>query len=537
METHFKKAITKLQAIIIALIIIVAVVAAAYYVSVPPVPTPIKQELIIGTTDRPTTLDPGSLLTSAAAWLDSFVLDTLVRNNPETNEIEPWLAKSWEISEDGKTIDFYLEEGVMWHDGTEFTAEDVKFTIDREFHLLGVMNYLITMNVEGAEVIDTYHVRITTKYNMPIIMLRIFTCSLYAMVPKENIRQTAGNMTAWGDEAWGYDVFVGTGPYKLLEYVRDQRLVFERNDNYWAKRKGFDPTLDKIVYKMIGDAATLRMALEKKEIDITWRGLDPLDIPALIANPDIEVYETPFDLQSLELFPAADPILNNTKVRQAIAYAVDIEEVLEKGWKNRGTLTYSHIPSLAPFWYLPTFEKYHHDPEKAMQLLAEAGYPDGFETDMYLMSEYVDVATVIKQNLKEVGIKLNLHLVDRVELRSMRRGGEVPIECAWWWPDYADPHNWETELIEYHMDYAGWSGPALERYLEVAELAKEESDDNVRKTYYDELQQIAAEEVWIYPIAYTYKSTAAQKYVKDFYHYYNFYSEIFGYGYCSIEKP
>jgi len=527
-----KTGITKIQAIAIIAIIVIAAIGGVFYYQSGLMPAPTaEQVLVIGTTDRPTTLDPGSLLTSAAAWTDQFVLDTLF-TFANGSELIPWLAESYTISEDGKEIDLYLEEGVMWHDGSEFTAEDVKFSIDRESYLPGVMNYLITMNIESCEVIDTYHVKIKTIEAMPMIMLKILSSSLYAPVPKDNIQETAENATAWGCDAWGYDVFVGTGPYKLVEYVIDEKIVLEKNDNYWAKTKGYDPTIDTIIIKYYGDPAALRMALETKEIDITFRGLDPLDIPDLIANPDIEVSEIPFTFEYLDMHLNHAP-LNNTKVRKAIAYAVNVTNVLEKGFKNRGVITYSCMPPPAEFWYNTLFAQYHYDPDMAVELLTEAGYPDGFNIELYLHSELIDPCTVIAADLAEVGIDVKLVLVDRVEIRNLRRNGFIPMEVGGWFPDYPDPHNWMTEIFFYHQSYSYWHS---ERFEELEILEKSASDDNTRKTYFSEMSQIVAEEVPLYPLAFVHKSVAYQEYVKNFVYPTNFYCEVFGYGYCTIEK-
>ena len=285
---------------------------------------------------------------------------------------------------------------------------------------------------------------------------------------------------------------------------------------------------------MYGDSAALRMALERKEIDATWRGLDRLDIGALLSNPNIRVYETPFNLETLDIFPAADPRLNDTRIRQAIAYAIDTEQVLKLGFKNRGVLTESIIPPSETFFYYPAFANYTHDTVKAKQLLAAAGFPDGFTADYYLSSDYVDVATVLKQNLKEVGITLNFHLVDSVELRKMRKAGQVPLQDSYWWPDFPDPESWLTELIQYDIGYAGWNATVINQFNLLGSQAAQEGNNTLRKAIYAQMEDICAQQMWVYPLAYTYKSVAVQTYVQNFSYPYSFYDEIYGFGYCTI---
>lgn len=345
--------------------------------------------------DEPTQ-DPQArgTLTHTAAQL----FDTLVRLDPETMEIVPHLATSWEIDEDGSWI-FALREDVFFHNGEPFNAESVAFTFDR------VMNYTAGAYldaVSGVEIIDDYTVRILTYEPYPALLGPL---NLTSIIP-------AGYVTEFGGDHFANNP-VGTGPFRFKEWHRDLRLVLERNDDYWGELA----QVAEIEFRVVPDQTAALAGLLANEIDIVVN-LDPVNEPLLEGSGHRVVSGEA--LRYFYMFLRGDQggPLADARVRQAINYAVDVETIVETIYYGRGSVmtTVSH-PGIVG--HNGDVEPYTYDPERAAELLAEAGYPGGsglpvleLQTREGFRPFDRELAEVVAEYLLDVGIPVEINILE-----------------------------------------------------------------------------------------------------------------------------
>ena len=312
------------------------------------------------------------------------------------------LAESWSVSEDKLTWTFNLKQGVKFHNGKELTSADVKATFDRALNAEagGLRTTEIIKMFTAVEAPDPYTVTITT--DAPYGPMESLMCNM-----------SLGIMDADYIEQYGLDLGTsvegenGTGPFKVVSWERDQEIVVERFDDYF----GTPAKLQTVVYTIIPEAASRVIALETGEVDVIDKPTDE-DLARLEADTEnFTVLRKPTISQRLFRFGCNDPIISNTKVRQAIVYAIDRQAIID------ALFTGSAYPSTAPlapvtFGYSDLGE-IEQDLELAKSLLAEAGYPDGFDTKIITTERYqngIELAEIISQQLAEIGINAKIEV-------------------------------------------------------------------------------------------------------------------------------
>ena len=312
------------------------------------------------------------------------------------------LAESWSVSEDKLTWTFNLKQGVKFHNGKELTSADVKATFDRALNAEagGLRTTEIIKMFTSVEAPDPYTVTITT--DGPYGPMESLMCNM-----------SLGIMDADYIEQYGLDLGTsaegenGTGPFKVVSWERDQEIVVERFDDYF----GTPAKLQTVVYTIIPEAASRVIALETGEVDVIDKPTDE-DLARLEADTEnFTVLRKPTISQRLFRFGCNDPIISNTKVRQAIVYAIDRQAIID------ALFTGSAYPSTAPlapvtFGY-SNLGEIEQDLELAKSLLAEAGYPDGFDTKIVTTERYqngIELAEIISQQLAEIGINAEIEV-------------------------------------------------------------------------------------------------------------------------------
>ena len=312
------------------------------------------------------------------------------------------LAESWSVSEDKLTWTFNLKQGVKFHNGKELTSADVKATFDRALNAEagGLRTTEIIKMFTAVEAPDPYTVTITT--DGPYGPMESLMCNM-----------SLGIMDADYIEKYGLDLGTsvegenGTGPFKVVSWERDQEIVVERFDDYF----GTPAKLQTVVYTIIPEAASRVIALETGEVDVIDKPTNE-DLERLEADTEnFTVLRKPTISQRLFRFGCNDPIISNTKVRQAIVYAIDRQAIID------ALFTGSAYPSTAPlapvtFGYSDLGE-IEQDLELAKSLLAEAGYPDGFDTKIVTTERYqngIELAEIISQQLAEIGINAEIEV-------------------------------------------------------------------------------------------------------------------------------
>lgn len=312
------------------------------------------------------------------------------------------LAESWSVSEDKLTWTFNLKQGVKFHNGKELTSADVKATFDRALNAEagGLRTTEIIKMFTSVEAPDPYTVTITT--DAPYGPMESLMCNM-----------SLGIMDADYIEQYGLDLGTsaegenGTGPFKVVSWERDQEIVVERFDDYF----GTPAKLQTVVYTIIPEAASRVIALETGEVDVIDKPTDE-DLARLEADTEnYTVLRKPTISQRLFRFGCNDPIISNTKVRQAIVYAIDRQAIIDALFTGSG---YPSTAPLAPvtFGYSDLGE-IEQDLELAKSLLAEAGYPDGFDTKIVTTERYqngIELAEIISQQLAEIGINAKIEV-------------------------------------------------------------------------------------------------------------------------------
>lgn len=312
------------------------------------------------------------------------------------------LAESWSVSEDKLTWTFNLKQGVKFHNGKELTSADVKATFDRALNAEagGLRTTEIIKMFTAVEAPDPYTVTITT--DAPYGPMESLMCNM-----------SLGIMDADYIEQYGLDLGTsaegenGTGPFKVVSWERDQEIVVERFDDYF----GTPAKLQTVVYTIIPEAASRVIALETGEVDVIDKPTDE-DLARLEADTEnFTVLRKPTISQRLFRFGCNDPIISNTKVRQAIVYAIDRQAIIDALFTGSG---YPSTAPLAPvtFGYSDLGE-IEQDLELAKSLLAEAGYPDGFDTKIITTERYqngIELAEIISQQLAQIGINAKIEV-------------------------------------------------------------------------------------------------------------------------------
>ncbi len=364
-----------------------------------------------------------------------------------TSSIEPSLAENWEISPDGMEYTFHLAQGVKFHNGNDFTAEDVIYTFTRMLTEEGAMNTESVDQIKGAaellageaetlegvEAVDDYTVKITLKEPFAAFLACISTAG--ASIYDSEATEAAGDQ-------FGMDpaLTVGTGPFKFASWTLNDRLVMVRNEDYW---KGA-PELPGVVIRIVPDTETQTMMFENGELDIIDLDFVTDAVDRFTATYPDQIVQAPrVGITYLTMNHSKEPF-QDPKVRRAVQMAVDKQAILDALYGGRGQVEYGIIPH-GLIGFNPNQTPINYDPEAAKTLLAEAGYGDGFTMELSANSADSDTTTmaleIIKDQLAEVGINAEIKNYDESTWLETRKAGELGSFLATWTADFNDPDN------------------------------------------------------------------------------------------------
>lgn len=325
---------------------------------------------------------------------------------------QPLLATAWEVSEDGLRYTFTLRQGVKWHDGQDFSADDVVFSLNtlKSSNPRGRATFA---NVATIKALDPHKVELTLSKPAPYLLTALAACEspiVARHVYGDAKPETHANATAP----------VGTGPFVFKEWVRGSHVILERNPHYWDAPK---PYLDRVIVRFIGDSAATVAALEAGEIHVSTGGVPLTDIERLKGNPRLVVEDRrePYinSITRIE-FNLDNPHLQKLAVRQAIAHSFNVEFIRKTICLGYGKPLYGPIsPDMARF-YDPELPRYAYDVARASQLLEDAGYPKGADGVRLRLTldplpageTYRRTADYLKQALARVGIAVTLRTQD-----------------------------------------------------------------------------------------------------------------------------
>ena len=448
-----------------------------------PTPTPVpKKPLIIGTTDKATTLDPAQTYDFHTWEIFYNTAEGLLTYKPGTTELKPGLAKEWpKVSEDGKEWTFKLRPGLKFPDGTPVDAKAVKWSLDRVVRLKGDPSWLVDTFLDHVEVVDDLTVKIVLKDPVGFFPYLTATTPWFPVSPK-----------CYSEDKFDEDSTCGgAGPYRFKRWERDVELELEANPDY----HGPAPKWPKIIVKYFADATTMRMALEKGEIDVAWKTLLPTDYIDLAKNPNLEIIKSPGAyIRYICINPKHKPF-DDLRVKQAISYAIDRKAVCEKVFLGTHTPLYSMVP-IGMVGHIDAFPE--RDLEKAKELLKEAGFSEDkpLEMDLWWTPTHygdteADVATIFKENLEETGmIKVKLQSAEWATYIDYMGAGTLPVFLLGWYPDYLDPDNYTSPFAETKASAdlgIFYSNPKMDELLK---KARTETDMDKRIELYKEIQKL-----------------------------------------------
>ncbi len=421
--------------------------------------------------------------------------------------VVPALAESWEVSEDGSEITMKLREDVTFHNGEPFSADSVIFSWERGMRPDMQWSDRWAM-VTDIEKVDDYMIVLKTEEPNPLL-LRIIAEN-WAMVPPQYIEEV-------GEDGFAAHP-VGTGPFEFVEWNKGDRIVMKAYSDYWEE--GY-PKVDNLIFRPIPESSTRVAAIKTGEIDIVGRlsaeeaaqlkGVDGVEV---ISYPVDRVYYIAFN----NLTTGVDMPTEDPKVRQAMNYAVDVDAIIDALFAGNGRPSTGYVTP-ANWGYDTEIQPFGYDPDKARELLAEAGYPDGFEIDFACPSgaytNFEQVCEAIVGYLGDVGITANLELMESGQYWDLEAKKELPPLFGDSWSETSGEAypRLTGALGGWDASFSAWSDPEIDRLL--GEIGKE-MDDDARAGLYVELQRYMQENppfIYLYePVTFEAKSTRVKDY-------------------------
>lgn len=478
------------------LLVLLSVLLAAFLLPF----TGCKQEprvLNFALSGNPDTLDPHKTSGTLTFQTLKSIYDTLVEPDPQ-GKIIPALAESWEVSSDLLSWTFHLRRGVRFHNGEELTSRDVKATLERIMsETIASPNASEFSPISAMETPD--EATIVLRLSKPYAPLLATLASGWGVV------LPAGLIAADHD----FDSQpVGTGPYRLSEWVRDSKIVLRKNEDYWMAGL---PKLDTVVMNIITERAVQVQGLLTGELDISYL-IDKEDLPILEKNPDVRIEQSLTALIMVMAMNCSDPLLSDPRVRQALNHAVDKQTVLDVAYG--GGQVIDTFMDYGNAYYKDFSGLYAYDPDRAKALLAEAG-AENAEIEMVLPQNYephVKAGELYQEMLTRVGLKVKIKLVDwSTWISDVYRGGKYQLTVI----GHTGKLDPDGILGGYGTEsrYVRWVNP---RAAELIDRARETSGFEARKRLYDEALEIMAREVPFLFLGSSYRYVGLRKQVKDF---------------------
>jgi peptide/nickel transport system substrate-binding protein len=447
------------------------------------------QTITVGQGADAVTLDPHGTNDQPSARVMRQIYDTLIIQQ-EDLELVPGLAESWEQLDD-TTWEFTLREGVTFHNGEPLTADDVVFTFNRliDPEVAAPAAFLLGF-VESVEAADERTVRITTQYPFAPILAHLSHTA--TSILNEQAVTEAG-------EDYGTTTVVGTGPFSFVRWEPATQIVLERNDDWW----GGEVLPERVVFRPIIEGTVRAIELETGGIDIAY-GLEPTDANRIegggvpgVRLETVETLSTNYIGFNVQKEPFDDP-----RVRQAINHAVDVDLIIEAVLEGRA------IPATGPiapavFGARTDLEPYAYDPERARELLAEAGYEDGFSTTIWTNDNptRIQIAEIVQAMLLDVGINVDVQVLEWGTYLADTAEGLHDMFILGWVSVTGDADYGLYSL--FHSEQMGNPGNrtfyANERVDELLDLGRSSADEEERLAAYAEAQEIILEEApWIF---------------------------------------
>jgi len=479
-------------------------------------------------------LDPAYETDGNSFLVCDNIYEALVFYKDESTALEPGLASSWDISKDGKTYTFHLRKGVKFHDGTPFNADAVVFSIGRmmkerklKFYGKGFAipkqerppEYWLSMEmddtIDSITAVDDHTVvfklkRVEAPFlaNMGMDFADIISPTAFMKNPKEFLRDP-----------------VGTGPYKFVKWIRDDRIILERNKDYWDKSGG--PYLDKVIFRAIPENPVRFLELKGGNIHIC-QFPNPADVPLAKKDPNLKLISQPgMNIGYLSFNHTKEPWKSNINLRRAIAYAINRKAIVDNIYQGMGQVAKNPIPPT--MWgYNHEIKDHPYDPELAKKELAKAGFPGGkglSEVTLWSMPvprpynpEGLKVGIAMIGDLAKIGITARIVSYDwgTYLKRQRQQPKDMDLFQLGWTGDNGDPDNFLAILFD------GLASPNIrtqwknEEYHRLILLGKKTIDQAKRSDIYKKALKLIHDEVPTICVAHSTVIWPAQKNVMNF---------------------
>lgn len=460
----------------------------------------------------PRGLDPAYVDDGESAKVMCNIYEGLVKYGDDNTDIEPCLAESWDISEDGTEYIFHLRKGVKFHDGTDFNADAVVKSVERQLppNATDDMPYAsFTFNgVTKVESVDENTVKFTLSApNTPFLANLAMTLAAPIVSPTA-LEKNNGNLN---------EAPVGTGPFKFVSWEKGEKVTIEKNNDYWGEKA----KLDKVVIKITKENSVRASELMTGSID-AMDGLDPNDVSKL-EEKGLNIFSEPGMNINYMAFNCEREPFNNPKLREALSHAINREELVQYLYQGYADPAKTQLPSFIP-GYKDSVSAYDYDPEKAKSMLAELGMSN-LNVKMITYSNprpYNSVggqklAEAIQNYFSKVGVNATIDVYQWTEYKDKTQQGEGDIVFYGWNGDNGDADNFmallDSKEIAGSLNVARYSNPDVD-----ALLAKGKTTPNgdERNAIYGELQdKLAVEAPWV-PISYAKQMAASGSNVKNF---------------------
>ncbi|MGB4523496.1 MAG: ABC transporter substrate-binding protein [Methanothrix sp.] len=445
----------------------------------------------------------------------NLIFDCLIERDDKG--LIPWLAESWDISSDGKEYTFHLRDDVNWADGEPFTAEDVRFTIEYEKEHSPASAYDLSL-VLDMKVIDEH----TIKFILSQPMAPFLDEMASVRIIPQHIWEKVDDPNAFDSP----EAVIGTGPYTLEEYNKEHGTYrFAAKEDFW----GPTPRVKSIEFVPVSDAT---VAFQQGAIDFVGLSADLVDM--FKSDPEVYIFQQPAVWgYELTFNMAKNPILKDKAVRQAFAYAIDREELVEKIGRGAGKPGSMGILPQDHIWYNPDLPEYEHNAEKAMKILEEDGWKDSdgngvmdkdgqeLSFDIILSSDQARIGELVKERLKEAGISVSIQAIESKSRDAKLGSGdfEIGINGYGGWGFDADYLRAKFCGESFGIEGAGHGRPLTgyqnDRVDELCLAQLGEIDEQKRKEIVYEIQEVLAEDVPSIPLYYTASYNAYRPAVYD----------------------
>ena len=452
------------------------------------------------------TMDPIATTQNLDLWVFINVYDTLVRQGDDAKSIVPGMAERWTVSPDGKVYTFFLRPNLKFSDGTAVKASDVVFAINRAATAKEAAWAWTLSSIKKVEAPDARTVRVTLKQKWAPFLadIALFDTAAY---PKAYFDKVGAKGLAAKP--------VGTGPFYLAEWKRGDYILLKKNPYYWDAG---NVRLDAVRILTVPDDNTRILKLLNGEVDAI--SFVPFGrITELKNNPDVDVILDPSTRTDYLMFNHSKKPYGDRKVRQAFSYAINRASIVRSVLFGYGEPAASFLP-LGAVGRDNSLKPYPYDPGKALQLMKESSVPNGFTSALLVQAGDVtwsQVATIIKEQLKAIGVTVNIQQIDPTQLIDTQSKGNYEISLQYWTNDIIDP----DELVSFAIDYTQGGNSFFTNYNsaranQLAAQGRTESNQAKREQIYRQIQRLWYEDQHMLALYHSPFISVTRKWVHDF---------------------